>query len=333
MSDIITLAHGSGGEVMRQLLADEVSVLYAGQAEWDDAALVAGAAQMAITTDSFVVSPLVFPGGDVGKLAAAGTINDLAMRGATPRFMTVGLIIEEGLPLETLRQALRSLRAVCEEAGVRVVAGDTKVVERGSGDGLFINTTGLGTVEVATPPGAHRARPGDRILVNGFLGEHGVAILAARKELPLRAKVQSDCAALHGLVQRMLQAGGPAVHTLRDLTRGGLAAALNEIAEQSRVDILIQERALPVRAEVRGACNVLGFDPLHLANEGKLVAFIAPEAAEEVLAAAREHPLGTDSALVGEVIESTRNRVMVRTSLGTTRMLAMPAGELLPRIC
>ena len=333
MSDIITMAHGSGGEVMRRLLADEVSILYDDDAQWDDAAILEVAPNIAVTTDSFTVSPLIFPGGDVGKLAATGTINDLAMRGARPQYMTVGLIIEEGLPISVLRTALGSLRAACDEAGVKVVAGDTKVVERGSGDGLFINTTGIGVVDLDHPPGATRAEPGDRVLVSGYLGDHGIAILAAREELPLRATLESDCAALNGLVAALLEAGGAAVHVLRDPTRGGLAAALNEIAADSHVSIRLDEKSLPIRAEVRGACELLGFDPLHLANEGKLVAFVAAQAAERVLEAARSHPLGEHSAIIGEVIEGTERRVTVQTLLGTTRMLAMPAGELLPRIC
>ncbi len=333
MTAMITMAHGSGGEAMRELIAREIAPLYRHRPEWDDAAIITAGPTLAVTTDSFVVSPLIFPGGDVGKLAACGTINDLAMRGAIPRFLTVGLIIEEGLPLATLRTALASLRGVCDACGVAIIAGDTKVVERGSGDGLFINTTGIGLVTCAEPPGSHRARPGDQIMVNGYLGDHGVAILTARNELPVRSPVASDCAALDGLVQALLAAGGEGVHVLRDPTRGGLAAAVNEIAADSGVTIALREADLPIRPPVRGACEVLGLDPLQLANEGKLVAFVAPAVVAEVLAAARRHPLGAGSAIIGEVIADGKHRVTVRTSLGTTRILAMPAGELLPRIC
>ena len=318
---------------MRRLLAEEIAVLYDQDAQWDDAAILCAGPKIAVTTDSFVVSPLIFPGGDVGKLAATGTINDLAMRGATPRYMTVGLIAEEGLPLSTLRSVLLSLRRACDDAGVKVVAGDTKVVERGSGDGVFINTTGIGLVEMAEPPAAHRALPGDKVIVSGYLGDHGIAILAAREELPLRVPVESDCAALHGLVGAILGAVGSAVHVLRDPTRGGLAAALNEIAADSGVDIALREDALPIRPAVRGACELLGFDPLHLANEGKLIAFVAAEAAQRALEAAHAHPLGRESAIVGEALESTSHRVTVKTAMGTTRILDMPTGQLLPRIC
>lgn len=333
MTDIITMAHGAGGETMRRLLHDEIAALYNGHAEWDDAAIVVGAPRLAVTTDSFVVSPLVFPGGDVGKLAAAGTINDLCMRGATPRYMTVGLILEEGLSLETLRTCLQSLRATCDEAGVQIVAGDTKVVQRGSGDGLFVNTTGVGTIETRTPPSSRSARPGDKVLVSGYLGDHGVAILAAREQLPLRADIASDCASLHGLVGSLLASAGDDLRVLRDPTRGGVAAALNEIAADSGVDILLHEAHIPIRPEVRGACDILGLDPLALANEGKLIAVIAPPSADSALHAARSHPLGRNAKIIGEVMKPTRHRVTVETLLGTTRVLSMPTGELLPRIC
>jgi len=333
MTDIITMAHGAGGETMRRLLKDEIAVLYDGHADWDDAAIVHGAPRLAITTDSFVVSPLVFPGGDVGKLAAAGTINDLCMRGAIPKYMTVGLIIEEGLGIETLRTCLRSLRTTCDEAAVHVVAGDTKVVQRGNGDGLFVNTTGVGAVELPTPPSSRSAAPGDKVLVSGYLGDHGVAILAAREQLPLRVDIASDCASLHGLVDCLLGAVDQDLHVLRDPTRGGLAAVLNEIASDSNVGILIHEAHIPIRPEVRGVCDILGLDPLTMANEGKLVACIAGHSAEPALQAVRSHPLGGNARIIGEVMEATRSRVTVETMLCTTRVLSMPTGELLPRIC
>jgi len=333
MSDIITLAHGGGGEAMQELLSQEIAVLYSAEAQWEDAAVLQGFHRMAMTTDSFVVSPLIFPGGDAGKLAATGTINDLAMRGASPRYMSVGLIIEEGLEITVLRRILSSLRATCDVAGVSVVCGDTKVVERGSGDGLFINTTGIGVVYAASPPSAGNVEPGDWVLVSGDIGDHGIAIVAAREELPLTVHVTSDCAPLHGLAEAMIAAGGTSVHALRDPTRGGLAAALNEIAGASGVGVVIDEPSVPMRPAVRAACEVLGFDPLHLANEGKLVAFVAQSAADRVLKAALSHPLGRHSAVIGEVISNSPGRVVLQTGLGTTRVLTMPAGELLPRIC
>jgi hydrogenase expression/formation protein HypE len=333
MKDIITMAHGAGGESMRRLLADEIAVLYDGHADLDDAAIVPGGPRLAVTTDSFVISPLTFPGGDVGKLAAAGTINDLCMRGATPLYMTVGLILEEGLPMATLRLALSSLRATCDEAAVAVIAGDTKVVQRGKGDGLFVNTTGVGMVGAPQPPSSCSAVPGDRVLVSGYLGDHGVAVLAAREDLPLRTEIASDCAPLHGLVAALISAVGSDVHVLRDPTRGGLASALNEIAADSAVGIMLEEEAVPVRPQVRGVCEILGLDPLCMANEGKLIACVAPSGAAAALEALRSHPLGQDAAIVGEVIDSATPRVQVTTGLGTGRVLSMPAGELLPRIC
>lgn len=333
MKDIITMAHGAGGQSMRRLLADEIAVLYDGHADLDDAAIVPGGPRLAVTTDSFVISPLVFPGGDVGKLAAAGTINDLCMRGATPLYMTVGLILEEGLSMATLRLALGSLRATCDEAAVAVIAGDTKVVQRGKGDGMFINTTGVGRVDAPIPPSSSSAVPGDRLLVSGYLGDHGVAVLAARERLPLRAEIESDCAPLHDLVGVLFSAVGSDVHVLRDPTRGGLASALNEIAADSSVGIVLEEEAVPVRPQVRGVCEILGLDPLCLANEGKLIACIAPSSADAALEALRSHPLGRDAAIVGEVIDSSTPRVQAKTGLGTSRVLSMPTGELLPRIC
>jgi len=333
MNEIITLAHGSGGETTHRLLSEEIAVLYASEAQWDDAAVLAAHERIAVTTDSFVVSPLEFPGGDIGKLAATGTINDLVVRGARPAYMTVGLIIEEGLPLSVLRTVLRSLRSTCDEAGAAVVAGDTKVVERGSGDGLFINTTGIGVISAAEPPGAGRVAPQDQVIVSGYLGDHGVAILAAREDLPLQTPIESDCAPLHDLAHCMLQAGGEGVHAMRDPTRGGLAAVLNEIAEYAGVGMNVDAQAIPVRPQVMATSEILGLDPLHLANEGKLVAFCSSQSAPKVLQAARRHPLGRHSTIIGEVTPGPETRVTVRTSLGTTRVLSMPAGELLPRIC
>lgn len=332
--ELITLGHGGGGRLMHELITDELlaasDVMTA--AALEDAALVCDG-RLALSTDSFVVQPLFFPGGDIGTLAVNGTVNDLAMRGARALWLSVGLIIEEGLPLADLRRVVRSIRAACDAVGCHVVTGDTKVVGRGAADGLFINTTGLGEVFADPPPSVTAAQPGDVVLVSGPIGDHGIAILAAREELGLIEPLQSDCMPLLGLVEAMWQAAGPGLHCLRDATRGGLAAALNEIARSARVAIEIDEASLPVRDPVRGACELLGFNPLEIANEGKLTALVAPEAADQVLAAMRAHPAGAEAAIIGRVLEGPAGRVAARTALGTARIVDLPAGELLPRIC
>ncbi|HUS81308.1 MAG TPA: hydrogenase expression/formation protein HypE, partial [Armatimonadota bacterium] len=299
----------------------------------EDAAVLPGAERLVLTTDSYVIRPPVFPGGDLGRLAVCGTVNDLAMRGARPAYLTLGLIVEEGTELSLLRTVMRSAAEACVEAGVALVTGDFKVVERGHGDGIFANTAGVGFPRIEPPPSLTRARPGDLIVINGPVGQHGVAILAARGELTLAVTVESDCAPLAGLVGAMLEAGGEGVRTLHDPTRGGLAAALNEIAETSGVAIEVRERDFPRDSGVDGACDVLGLDPLQVANEGKLVAVIAPEAAAAVLAAMRAHQYGAPSAIIGEVLEAPSGRVTLRTALGTRRIVDLPTGELLPRIC
>ncbi len=319
---------------MHELIVDELldasDVMSAGALE--DAALL-GEGKLAMSTDSFTVQPLFFPGGDLGKLAVTGTVNDLAMRGARARWLSIGMIIEEGLERSVLRRVVGAIRTACDADGVHVVTGDTKVVGRGAADKLFINTAGVGEILTEPPPGVLRARPGDKVLLSGTIGDHGIAVLAAREELSLTQQVASDCASLLGLVERMLEVGGEYVHCLRDPTRGGLAAALNEIADASQVAIEIEEDAVPVRPEVQGACELLGMTPFEIANEGKLVAFVAAEAADQVLGAMREHPLGAGTAMIGGVTEGEAGRVWVRTVLGTTRLLDLPAGELLPRIC
>ena len=319
---------------MHELIVDELlaasDVMSPGELE--DAALLADG-RLAMSTDSFTVQPLFFPGGDVGKLAVTGTINDLAMRGARARWLSVGMIIEEGLERSVLREVVASIRAACEADGVHVVTGDTKVVGRGAADRLFINTTGVGEVFAEPPPGVSSARPGDKVLVSGTIGDHGIAVLAAREELSLTEQVESDCASLLGLVETMVETGAEHIHCLRDPTRGGLAAALNEIAAGSEVAIEIVEDAVPVSPEVQGACELLGMTPYEVANEGKLVAVVAEEASEAVLAVMQQHPLGARAATIGQVTEEAAGRVSVRTALGTTRLLDLPAGELLPRIC
>lgn len=332
---VIQLAHGGGGLQMHRLITEEL--LPACDAEHgrggEDAAVLPGAGRLALSTDTFVVRPALFPGGDVGKLAVCGTVNDLAMRGARPAYLTLGLVVEEGTPLDLLRRVMRSVRETCAEAGVALVAGDFKVVERGSGDGIYANTTGVGSLESECPPSLHRARPGDVVLLNGPLGQHGLAVLAARGELELIVTVESDCAPLHGLAQVILTAGGEAVHVLHDPTRGGLASALNEIALASGVAIEIEEASLPRDPAVEGGCEVLGLDPLQVANEGKVVVIVAPSAADAVLTAMRAHPRGADSAIIGHVAEGPPGRVTMKTLLGTRRIIDLPSGELLPRIC
>jgi hydrogenase expression/formation protein HypE len=303
-------------------------------ARLDDQAIVrVNGLRLAFTTDSFVVSPLFFPGGDIGSLSVNGTVNDLAMGGAHPLFLSAAFIIEEGLPMETLRRVVDSLRGAAAAAGVEVVTGDTKVVEKGSGDELFINTSGVGLVPEGVRLSADQARPGDRVLLSGSIGEHGIAILAEREGLEFESPVKSDSAALHTLVAAMLAVTRDSIRCLRDPTRGGLSSALNEIAAQSQVGMVIDEQAIRVREEVKGACELLGLDPLYVANEGKLVAIVAPDVAEEILAAMRAHPLGQGAEIIGTVRESHPGVVVMRTLFGTTRIVDMLSGDQLPRIC
>lgn len=333
MSERIQLAHGGGGALMQQLIERELKALYADPAEvlHDAAAFDAPSGRLAFTTDGYVVQPLEFPGGDIGSLAITGTANDLAMAGARPLRLSVGLILEEGLELELLRRVVGSMRQAAEHCGVQVVTGDTKVVERGKADGLFITTSGIGVVEAAADPHPTAIRPGDQLLLSGDLGRHGVAILAARHGLALQPPVLSDCAPLWPLVQQLL-AVGVQPHCLRDLTRGGLASALQELAGAVGAPLRIEEERLPVIEPVRRTCELLGFDPLHLANEGRFLAVVAPhqcEAALQVL-----EPGG--GAWIGEVLDepgALAARVRLRTALGTERVLLPLSGELLPRIC
>lgn len=333
--DTVLLGHGSGGKLSADLIRELFLPAFANPvlARMDDQAIVQlNGTRLAFTTDSFVVKPLFFPGGDIGRLAVHGTVNDLAMGGARPLFLSAAFIIEEGLPMETLRRVVHSLREAAREANVEVVTGDTKVVEKGSGDGLFINTSGIGVVPEGLRLSADTALPGDCVLLSGSIGDHGMAILAQREGLEFESAIESDSAPLHTLVQTMLQTGR-AMRCLRDPTRGGLSSALNEIAGQSRVGIHIDERAIPVREEVKGACELLGLDPLYVANEGKLIAIVAPEGAEEILAAMRAHPLGRAAQLIGRVIEQHPGLVTMRTALGTSRIVDMLSGDQLPRIC
>lgn len=331
----ILLGHGSGGGLSAQLL-ERVFLPALGNPILDrledQAVLEVEAGRLAFTTDSFVVTPLFFPGGDIGSLAVHGTMNDLAMSGARPVHLAAAFILEEGLAMEELQRVVASMAAAARDAGVSVVTGDTKVVGRGSADRLFITTTGLGVVPPGVTLGADRVRAGDAVLVSGTLGDHGVAIMAARQDLGLEGALRSDSAPLHGLVAALL-AACPSVHALRDPTRGGLAATLHEIAARSGAGIEIEEAALPVRDDVRGACEILGLDPVHVANEGKLVAFVPEADAEEALRALRAHPLGVDAVRIGAVTADHGGRVVVRTTIGGRRVLERAWGELLPRIC
>ena len=331
----VLLGHGSGGTLSARLVREVFLPAFdnAALARLDDQAVLrVGDSRLAFTTDSFVVKPLFFPGGDIGSLAVHGTVNDLAMGGARPLFLSVAFIIEEGFEVNALARVVASMRDAAAAAGVEIVTGDTKVVEKGSGDGLFINTSGIGIIPAGLELSADRARPGDRIILSGSIGDHGIAILAKREGLEFETAIESDSAPLHGLVAAML-AASPGIRCMRDPTRGGVSSTCNEIAASSRVGMLLDETAIPVGEEVRGACELLGLDPLYVANEGKLVAVVAPEAADAILAAMRAHPLGRNAALIGTVTDGPPGSVMMRTDFGTTRLVEMLAGDQLPRIC
>ena len=299
--------------------------------------------KLAFTTDSFVVSPLFFPGGNIGELAVYGTVNDLAMRGAKPLLISAGFILEEGLPMETLGNIVAAMAQACRKAGVKVAAGDTKVVQRGHGDGLYISTSGIGVIPVGVEIGPANARPGDVVMVSGTMGDHGIAIMSVREGLTFQTEIMSDTAPLNGLVEAMLKTGNfevsknsevcQPIHCLRDATRGGLAAVLNELAGSSKVGIEFDERKVPLRPEVNAACEMLGLDPLHVANEGKLVAIVPEQVAEPVLAAMRTHEYGQAAAIIGCVVAEHPGLVTAKTSIGGMRVVDIPAGELLPRIC
>ena len=331
----VDLSHGAGGRAMQQLI-DEVfrpefanPVLDRGD---DQAVFDVPAGRMAMSTDTFVVSPLFFPGGDIGSLAVHGTVNDIAMSGARVLYLTAGFTIEEGFPLADLRRVARSMGAAAREAGVAIVAGDTKVVERGKADGLFVNTAGIGVVPDGVEISGNRARPGDAILLSGTIGDHGVAIMAHRSGLSFETSIVSDSASLNGLVAEMV-AAAPGIRVLRDPTRGGLAATANEISRQSGVGMRLFEAAIPIRTEVVGACELLGLDPLNVANEGKLLAIVPAADAPRLLAAMRHHPLGRDAAIIGEVVDDPARFVRLATRIGGERMVDWLAGEQLPRIC
>ncbi|MGQ9516984.1 MAG: hydrogenase expression/formation protein HypE [Anaerolineae bacterium] len=338
MSQVILMAHGSGGQMSHELIHDlflryfdNVVLADLGDAGCvEDAHLRGG--RLALTTDSYVVKPLFFPGGDVGKLAICGTVNDLAVAGAQPLYLTAGFILEEGLPLETLERVVRSMAETARLAGVQIVAGDTKVVERGAADGLFINTAGVGALLTPEPLTPRRLRAGDVLLINGPIGDHGLAIMLQREGLTFHSDLTSDCAPLNGLIAALLDALGNEIRCMRDPTRGGLATTLNEWAGCG-VGIEVDEEAVPVRPAARAACEILGLDPLYIANEGKVLVAVAPAAAERALAVLRAHPLGAEAAIIGQVTEEHPGRVVLRTPYRARRVIEMLAGDPLPRIC
>ncbi len=332
----IVMGHGSGGKMSYDLVAKlfhpafDSPALRAG----DDAGVVqpSPCTRLAISTDSHVVTPLFFPGGDIGRLAVCGTVNDVAMMGATPLYLSAGFILEEGLALVTLTRVVESMRAAAQQAGVQIVAGDTKVVQRGKADGLYINTTGVGTLEQGIEIGGANAKPGDVVILSGPIGDHGIAVLSARGELGFEADVQSDIAPLNHLIAAMLEVSEQ-IHVLRDPTRGGVATTLNEIARQSRAGIVINEEAMPVRPAVAAACEMLGFDALYVANEGKVIVIVAREDADKVLRIMRATRYGEEAVVIGEVRAEPPNRVLMKTRIGSTRVVDVLMGEMLPRIC
>ena len=334
MTDRIVLAHGAGGKISRELMEEVILPEFGNPIlnELHDGAAVKTEGQVAFTTDSYVVNPLFFPGGNIGKLAVCGTVNDLAMTGAVPRYLSVGLILEEGLPLTDLKTILRTMSQMAKEAGVSIVTGDTKVVEKGKAEGIFINTAGMGDILPGVVISPKRVRPGMKVILSGFIGDHAATIMAGRHGLSLPPALQTDCAPLNGMVRAMLEAV-PGIAVLRDPTRGGVAAVLNEIAEASHTGILLWEDQLPIREEVQGVCDLLGLDPLDLANEGKVIAFVPPEGEEKVLEIMRQFPYGKEGRTIGEAVAEAPGRVGLRTSIGGIRVVDMPLGNLVPRIC
>jgi len=331
----IVLGHGSGGKLSAQLIESVFLPAFKNPTldKLDDqAVLQINGSRLAFTTDAFVVTPIFFPGGDIGRLAVNGTVNDLAMSGARPLYLAAAFILEEGLSTHELRRIVQSMSECARDAGVQLVAGDTKVVNRGKGDKIFISTTGIGIIEKPVNISADRAAPGDKIILSGYIGDHGMAILSQRENLEFEGVIESDCAALHQLVNDMLEATLD-IHILRDPTRGGIATVLNEIAQRSKTGMLLREIEIPVRDTVRGACEILGLDPMYVANEGKLVAIVPAKDAEAVVARMRENPLGRDARVIGEVVGEHPGMVLMQTEIGGTRVVDTLFGEQLPRIC
>jgi hydrogenase expression/formation protein HypE len=332
----IVMGHGGGGKLGNELVEHLFLPAFRNpelENLGDAAVLDLGGSRLAMSTDSFVVQPLFFPGGSIGELAVNGTVNDLAVSGAEPRFLSASFILEEGFPLAQLAAIVEAMAQAAATAGVKIVTGDTKVVERGHGDGCYINTAGVGLLRPGITVGPHRAQPGDAILVSGTIGDHGMAIMSVREGLEFESEIRSDCAALNGMIADVLAAASAAVHAMRDPTRGGLASTLNEIAQSSGVGIEIDEPSLPVRPQVQSACELLGLDPVYVANEGKAVFFVAPEAAERILAVLRAHPLGRDAARIGRVTAEHKRMLVARTAMGANRVIPTQIGEQLPRIC
>jgi hydrogenase expression/formation protein HypE len=332
----IVLGHGSGGKLTAELIEKVFLPAFSNAVldKLDDqAVLQVNDSRLAFTTDSFVVTPIFFPGGDIGKLAVNGTVNDLAMCGARPIYLSAAFILEEGLAAEDLRRIVESMRNAAAAAGVQIVTGDTKVVNRGKGDQIFITTTGIGVIEKPVNISADRARPGDKILVSGYVGDHGMAVMSRRENLEFEGVIESDCAPLNGMVEAMIDAGGENIHCLRDPTRGGVATTLNEISTRSQIGMKLEGRAIPVREPVQSACEILGLDPLYVANEGKLLAVVSADAANAVLESMHGHALGTNAAIIGEVVSDHPGMVLMKTEIGGTRVLEVMFSEQLPRIC
>jgi hydrogenase expression/formation protein HypE len=332
----VVMGHGGGGKLGTELVEHLFLPAFrnpALESLGDAAVLELAGGRLAMSTDSFVVQPLFFPGGSIGELAVNGTVNDLAVSGAEPLFLSASFILEEGFPLEQLAAIVRGMADAAATAGVKIVTGDTKVVERGHGDGCYITTAGIGVLRAGIAVGPHRAQAGDAVLVSGMIGDHGMAIMSVREGLEFESPIRSDCAALNGMIAEVLDAAGADVHAMRDPTRGGLASTLNEIAQASQVGVLIDEVSLPVRMETQSACELLGLDPVYVANEGKAVFFVAPEAAERVLAVLRAHPLGRDAARIGRVTAQHPGMLVARTQMGANRVIPTQIGEQLPRIC
>lgn len=336
----IIMGHGSGGGMTNRLIRNTFMPYLSSPAlkEANDFAgvslgdQISANGRLAVSTDAHVISPLIYPGGDIGRLSICGTVNDVSMSGAIPLYLTVSFILEEGLPIRTLEQVLKSMQEAAQEAGVQIIAGDTKVVEKGKADGMFITTTGVGWIPADVNIGGAMAQPGDAVLISGTLGDHGIAVLAARGSLGLQVEVQSDQAPLNHLIRQCMNAA-PHIHVLRDPTRGGLATTLNEIAGQSNVGMILEETAIPVKPEVASVCELLGFDPLYVANEGKVIIILPEAEVAPALNALHQHPYGKDARKIGTVTASPSGRVLLHTSLGTKRILDVLMGEMLPRIC
>jgi len=334
MDDSILLAHGSGGKLSHELVQKKFLPYLANPAlnKLDDSAVFEASGRLALTTDSYVVNPIFFPGGDIGKLAVCGTVNDLAMNGAKPLYLSLSAIIEEGFSVRELELIVQSIKKAAEEAEVSIIAGDTKVVNRGQADKLFITTSGVGIIPPGVDISGANAKPGDKVLLSGTIGDHGIAIMSQREGLKFGMTLESDCAPLNKLVSQMVAASSR-IHCMRDPTRGGLATTLNELAQQSKVGIVVEEAKIPVKEEVKAACELLGLDPIYVANEGKLVAIADPADADKILARMRRNRYGRDAAIIGEVTAEHPGKVVMKTKLGPSRIVDMLSGELLPRIC